>query len=653
MLLASFVVFILLIVGFGYISKRWIQTGSDFVVASRGIGFGLSFFGVVAIGVAGTMVALCSGYSITFGAIGGQVPGWAWCLVGLLLYAAYFGAYARRSGTQTLPEYLEMRFDTRTRVAGSIVSILGMLSITAVNIVGIANICAGFTGWNFDYVLLVVFATFVGFVLMGGIWAVTTTDFIQMLIALFFIPALGIWLITHFGGVDYLSANWPGPTSFWTSGIAGVKMPVLSPVFPSWLTWTLQFAFLTFGTSYYWMRMASSRTEKIAQRAYYWGIIPILIVIFPILGMVGLYAAASNPTLFAPIGQLPEASAFGVILKVAPEWLAAGTLMAVIAAGISTGATAYIGAIGIGIRDVVLRFIKPDASAKEQLYYSRLLTIIMGLIILAFCYFPGGFYGIVGASFVWLLPIGVLVWFAGYSTRTTSSAAFWGLVISALIMLIATILQIWGIYNINLTAHLSIIGGIICLLIYSIGSLFGKPKYYGEADFLKKASIEGGKTTEKITLSKDEVEILKNIHDGFKDMAQLCDLYGKDSSDVNRIIEKLDEAAFIKRKAYTGADFFTFELTPKGMVALPESNEQDKKLRQYGLSTKTLDFLIAVRKDPGSLNEYSKETGQTGLTLSAYIRQAADNGYIDETGFWQRKISITDKGLEVLKTLGY
>lgn len=643
MLIFSFALFIIILIGFGYYSKRWVASGSDFVVAGRGIGFWLSFFGVVAIGVAGTICALATGYAVSFGFLGSQIPVLAWLLVGVLLFAVFFGKIARRSGTQTLPEYMEMRFDTRTRVIAAIITILGLLSITAVNIVGMVNIFVGFTGWNYDLTLFVIFACFVIFVFLGGLWAVTTTDFLQMVIALFFIPALFIWVFFHYGGIEFITANWPGPGSPWISGITGASMPGLSPIFPSTLTWTLQFGLMTFGASYYWMRMASARTEKIAVSSFLCGILPLILIVFPILGLLGLFSATANPGLFAPIGKLPAAAALGVILKTAPEFLGAGALIAIVAAAISTGATSYIGAVGTGLRDLALRFYKSDATSKEQLKISRWLTILAGAIIYAFCYFPGGFYGIVGASFVWLLPLGVLLWFGAYWPRTTSKAAFWGLLIGASTMLVLVILKIWGVYDVFKIAHLSVIGFVLCCLIYVIGSLVTKPKYYGETDFSAETDVT------EISLSAKDKVVLKNIKDGFVNMVELCDLNGGDSYKINVIIEKLERNGLIKRKSYRGANFFTFEITSKGLEFLPKSTEIESKLKKYGLSFESLKFLKEVKQNPNNLKDYVNKSGLAPMAIVSFIRQTSDNGYIKEYGFWQRQIKLTDKGEELLK----
>ena len=66
--------------------------------------------------------------------------------VGLL-----YSNFVRRSGAQTLPEFLEMRYDGHTRSVVAITSVIGMCGIMANNVVSSVDNIAAFTGWNRKY----------------------------------------------------------------------------------------------------------------------------------------------------------------------------------------------------------------------------------------------------------------------------------------------------------------------------------------------------------------------------------------------------------------------------------------------------------------------------------------------------------------------
>ena len=55
-----FVVFIAILVGCGFYAKRWVSEAADYVLAGREVSTFINMMGVIAIGFAGTTVALPS-----------------------------------------------------------------------------------------------------------------------------------------------------------------------------------------------------------------------------------------------------------------------------------------------------------------------------------------------------------------------------------------------------------------------------------------------------------------------------------------------------------------------------------------------------------------------------------------------------------------
>ena len=113
-----FVIIFVLFCGFlmsaGLISKRWVKESSDFVLAGREISTPINIVGVIAIGFAGTTVTLAPGFTIQYGLAGGLAWSMIYSMCGLLLFGLIYSNLVRRSGAQTLPEFLEMRFDGNT-----------------------------------------------------------------------------------------------------------------------------------------------------------------------------------------------------------------------------------------------------------------------------------------------------------------------------------------------------------------------------------------------------------------------------------------------------------------------------------------------------------------------------------------------------------
>ena len=219
-----FVIIFVLFCGFlmsaGLISKRWVKESSDFVLAGREISTPINIVGVIAIGFAGTTVTLAPGFTIQYGLAGGLAWSMIYSMCGLLLFGLIYSNLVRRSGAQTLSEFLEMRFDGNTRSVVAITSVIGMCGIMANNVVSSVDSIAAFTGWNRLLITAILFAVIIVFTFVSGLWATTITDLFQVLIGVIVVPTTFFLLAGRFGWIDVIFANW-GPGDFVTQGFVG------------------------------------------------------------------------------------------------------------------------------------------------------------------------------------------------------------------------------------------------------------------------------------------------------------------------------------------------------------------------------------------------------------------------------------------------
>ena len=211
-----FVVFIGILVGCGFYAKRWVSEAADYVLAGREVSTFINMMGVIAIGFAGTTVALAPNFSISFGFKTSLAWGLIYGICGLLLYGVLWGRFVRLNGAQTLPEYLEMRYSANIRPIIAVTSVIGMCGILANNIVSCVSSIVGYTGWDTTVVTLVIFLVIIAFTFISGLWAATITDFFQVCLGVIAVPLMLTLLANRFGGFDAIAANWrhrprPGP----------------------------------------------------------------------------------------------------------------------------------------------------------------------------------------------------------------------------------------------------------------------------------------------------------------------------------------------------------------------------------------------------------------------------------------------------------
>ncbi|RLF77681.1 sodium:solute symporter family protein, partial [Thermococci archaeon] len=291
-----FAIFGVIMIIVGWITRKWIGRSTDYLVAGRQINLLVNSLGVAAIGYAGTTLTLSPAFTI----MGGLTKsifmlGVAYSLTGILSYAFLIAPVARRTGAHTLPEWLEIRYSKSVRLVMTLVTMVAMLGITANNILSMATIISGFTSWPILLTVTITFVIFLSFTVMGGLWAVTLTDFIQGLLCTFAIPLLIAVLLIKYGGWSFVTQNWPGG-NIWSNGISGSTFPWVSMAYPSVLVAFFLYGLsLVWGSNSYWIRVSSVRSERVAKYSF---ILAALILfaanglLYPILGA---YVGAANP----------------------------------------------------------------------------------------------------------------------------------------------------------------------------------------------------------------------------------------------------------------------------------------------------------------------------------------------------------------------
>ncbi|MFD2682611.1 sodium:solute symporter family protein [Bacillus seohaeanensis] len=634
------IIFIAVLVSVGFITRKWITGSNDYFIAGREIGMLTNIFGVAAIGFAGTMITLIPSLAITSGIWGALGFGLVYSIGGLALYGGIFAKYIRRSGAHTLSEWLEMRFDSRTRTLITIASMLGLLGIMANNVVSMAIVTTGFTGWSLIGTLSVIFFMFLLFTYIGGFWAVTLTDFIQVCIGMIALPVLLITIISKYGGTNFINQNWPGDLGYWTSGQADGSLAVFSLQYPSVLTFSVLFAcFLVWGNNYYWLRVSSTRSERTAKVSYVLGAL-FLLVPGTILAFIGVYASSIFPDFFAPYGEGDPTSAFGVVLQAVPIGVAALALLGALAASISTSTTALMGASSTAVRDLYQRYVKPNATSKELTVPSKVITLILGLLVWLLCFYPGGPLYLFAFSTAWLGPPSVLVFLGVWWKRTTFQGAFYGGILGIIVLVVFTLMDLFGIFSIAAYTHVGVVGLVVTVLATVLISLVTKPNYYAkknwnDVDFDKQA-----------TVCEQEKVVLTYIHLGYNTMAEISDLLGVDSSVSNKIVESLDKKRLIKRESYTGSGFYTFTITESGSRFV-EIKQREVPLAQDGISVDDLYFLKQLEKGQDALNIYLKENDFDSLKASVILAKLIRQKYLKESGFIRRKVAITQSGRDV------
>ena len=642
-----FIVFIAILVGCGFYAKRWVSDASDYVLAGREVSTFINMMGVIAIGFAGTTVALAPGFSIMYGLKNSMAWGIIYGVCGLLLYGVLWGKFVRLNGAQTLPEFLEMRYSAKIRPVVAVTSVIGMCGILANNIVSCVSSIVGYTGWDTTVVTIVIFLVIITFTFISGLWAATITDFFQVCLGVIAVPLMLSLLVKRFGGFEAIAANWFN-NDFMNNGIAGGTVPKLALTYPSWLNFVICFAAaLVWGNNYYWMKIASCRSEKVAKKSFVLAAI-ILTIVFTIpFGIIGLYAGGFYPEMFVQGGgKLAATGAYGFLSSTFVPLLGSFFVVGACAASISTASTSALGASAVASRDIYQRLINPKADAKKVLKVSKF--IMLGLCVLTWilCQFPGGATYLFAFANCWLVPPAILLMLGAIWPRFNNAGAFVGALAGMISMCLFTLLNdVLHIFNIGSYIYMATAGFLITLLAAIIGSFFGKPKYYGRKGWERVPTA-----TNRIDVKLDDFDkqVLGLIRLGHCYQADITDYMGVDSAKAAGSVEKLDQGGLIVRAGMTGTKFYTFSITEKGEAALGVLPGTEAEMAKDYVNPMYVELLSIVKNNPDKQAEFVKKYGIKSMQMAAISSHLTRRGYIIEGGLFKRKLRITDKGAAIV-----
>ena len=635
--IASVLALIIILWSLGWYAKRWVRTDSDFLLAGRQVSLIPGIASICGIAFAGSMTSIIPGLTIQYGFLGWILGGSLPLVIGYIAYGVFAGPYIRRCGAYTIPEWLEMRFDTRTRVVVSIATLLGVTGIVAMNVVAMALIMQSFLGAPVWLMITIVLGGHLTFIFLGGMWALTLTDVVQVLLGFLCLPALAVYCLVSYGGWELIETSFVTATPL-TSGVLG-SFPWFQLSYPSVLTVSLVIGFfIQWGGNYYWLRAAAARTEPIARWQFIIGGLLVL-VIHGSIGVLGLYAGSVHRAAFLdPVNPANPMGAYGLLMRDFPPAMALLGLVAALAATISTTSNAHMGITSSLSRDIYQRFIRPDASPEVVLRMSRILTLLTGFAIWLLSFYPGGPYYLLAVSCAMLGPAACVFLLGHRWAYITSTGAFWGTLIGAVSMLVYEILKFMDVPLGSM--HTVVVGSIITFPTVLGLSCLTQPQPEGALP----------DRPETLRLVPEQERLLVLIRTGYTTMVELSDFTMLNSAECHRLIRELERAGLVQRWGASGLDYFTFALTPQGDRTLADlPNAPTDFVGFAGLDAESRSILEQLEGGEKSLHDLSTATGVAASPLSVIVNRLDQLGYVSGHGIWERAMRLSEKGSGLLE----
>ncbi len=385
--------YMILMLVIGYWSSRRIHNLADFLVAGRGLPFYLALGTLFATWFgAGTCMG-ASGTAFSEGLIGVVADPFA-AGISLILAGIFYVGLLRRLDLLTVTDVFGRYYSRGSEIFASILMVpvyIGWLASQMVALGYLLNLMTGIdttTGIVISTLIILIYTY------AGGMWAVTLTDFVQVIILVAGLLLLYPVVMHDVGGLAALKRA--TPAEFWT------LLP--EPGFQNWTSYLGQWALLGLGTVVgqdLIQRSLSCRTESIARHsAWVAGVLYLTIGLIPVfLGMAGglLMPEIEDPEMILPALAIEYLPQFGMILFVG----------ALVSAIMSSADSSLLAASSV-VSQNILRVLMPQTEEIRLLRWTRITTIVLAFFSMAAALYFQRIYHLMVNSWATLF-VGLLV----------------------------------------------------------------------------------------------------------------------------------------------------------------------------------------------------------------------------------------------------
>src|SRR3954471_11062220 len=197
-------VYFVVVLGVGFIAKRYIKTSLDYFLSGRSLPAWITGLAFVSANLGATEILGMGANGAQYGVATvnyywiGAVP--AMVFLGLVMMPFYYGSKVR-----SVPEYLRLRFSNSSHIFNSITFALATVLIAGVNLYALALVLQLLLGWPILLGIVVAAGIVLGYITLGGLSSAIYNEVLQ-----FFIIIAGILPIVIVGLHDL--GGWNGLT---------------------------------------------------------------------------------------------------------------------------------------------------------------------------------------------------------------------------------------------------------------------------------------------------------------------------------------------------------------------------------------------------------------------------------------------------------
>ena len=459
LIMAVYFVFVL---GIGWALRKYMKNASAFLEAGRSIPAWVAGLAFISTNLGALEVMGMTGSGLKYGMLTthfywiGAIP--AMVFLALFMMRFYYGSRAR-----SVPEYLKLRFDEKTRGLNAILFAVMTVLASGISMYALALLLENVLGWNFNVSLFASAAIVLGYTYLGGLSSAIYNEVLQFFIIVIGLLPMAILVITDVGGYSGMQASLAPivegkgfAADTWTTTWKYTATAGANPMGVEWYGILAGLGFvLSFG---YWctnflivQRAMAAESMTAARKVPLIGAIPKMFIPFLIIipGIAALVLLNDPMKGFAlPLNDAGQPIYDYTIIMLLKQYLPAGVLglgVTALLASFMSGMAGNVSAFNtVWTYDIYQSYIRPATGDKESddrhyLKVGKMATVVGVLVSIAAAYIASKFGNIM--DFLQTIfsminaPLFAVIFLGMFWKRSTGNAAFTGLLTGFLVAL--------------------------------------------------------------------------------------------------------------------------------------------------------------------------------------------------------------------------
>jgi SSS family solute:Na+ symporter len=436
---AILAVYFVVVLGIGFMARRYIHTGLDFFLSGRSLPAWITGLAFIAANLGALEILGMAANGAKYGAATvhfywiGAVP--AMVFLGIVMMPFYYGAKVR-----SVPEFLRLRFNDATHMLNSFSFAVATILIAGVNLFAMALVIRLLLGWPIPLSILLAAAIVLVYITLGGLSSAIYNEVLQFFVIVAALVPITVVGLKAVGGWSGLQHKVAGSKSLGTLALhpwQGIGFGhVTNPIGADWFAIVFGLGFvLSFS---YWttnfaevQRALAARNVSAARRTPLIGAFPKLFIPFVVV-IPGLVAAVTVKGIGAKTGDLQFNNAIPILIsKYLPTGMlgvAITGLLAAFMAGVAANVTAFNTVVSY---DLWQAYVRKHESDHYYVRFGRIATVIGVVVAIGTAFIAAGYNNMMDYiqelfSFfnapLFATFIIAMVW-----RRATPWSGFWGL----------------------------------------------------------------------------------------------------------------------------------------------------------------------------------------------------------------------------------